>query len=60
MIQQGAMMVSAAQFPTEMGNSAVESMYKILRGEECEKNILVPVKLITQYTINSYDVDKWQ
>lgn len=60
MIKQGTMMASAAQFPTEMGNAAVESMYQILRGEKCEKKILVPVKLITQYTINSYDVDKWQ
>lgn len=60
MIKQGKMMTTAAQFPTEMGNKAVESMYSIIMGNKCEKEILVPVKLITKYTINSYNTDKWQ
>ncbi|MDD3413749.1 MAG: substrate-binding domain-containing protein [Lachnospiraceae bacterium] len=60
LIQSSAMMATAAQFPTEMGMRAVESLYKILNGEDCEKSILVPVKLITRYTITSYDLEKWQ
>ncbi|MDD2969544.1 MAG: sugar ABC transporter substrate-binding protein [Lachnospiraceae bacterium] len=60
LIQNNRMMATAAQFPTEMGNRAVESLYKILNGETCEKKILVPVKLITKYTIDSYDLEKWQ
>lgn len=60
LIKTSALMATAAQFPTEMGNRAVESLYKILNGENCEKSILVPVKLITQYTIDSYDLEKWQ
>lgn len=60
LIKSSALMATAAQFPTEMGNRAVESLYKILNGEKCEKSILVPVKLITKYTIDSYDLEKWQ
>lgn len=60
LIKSSTLMATAAQFPTEMGNRAVESLYKILNGEKCEKSILVPVKLITQYTIDSYDLEKWQ
>lgn len=60
MIKDSIMMASAAQFPAEMGTAAVESLYKIINGEDCETNILVPVKLITAYTIDSYDTEKWQ
>lgn len=60
LIQSSAMMATAAQFPTEMGTRAVESLYKILNGEACEESIQVPVKLITRYTITSYDLEKWQ
>lgn len=59
-IKDQKMMATAAQFPTEMGRKAVETMYHAIQNEDFEKKILVPVKLITQYTINSYDMDKWQ
>ncbi|HOO28176.1 MAG TPA: substrate-binding domain-containing protein [Lachnospiraceae bacterium] len=60
LIDSQKMMATAAQFPGEMGGKAVDALYKIINGVECEKNIKVPVKLITRYTINSYDLEKWQ
>jgi ribose transport system substrate-binding protein len=60
MIKKKQMIATAAQFPTDMGKKAAESMYALLRGETCEKEIYIPVKLITKYTIDSYDTDKWQ
>lgn len=60
MIKKKQMMATAAQFPTDMGKKAAESMYKLLNNKECEKEIYIPVKLITKYTIDSYDTDKWQ
>jgi ribose transport system substrate-binding protein len=60
MIMKKQMMGTAAQFPTDMGKKAAESMYALLHNEECQKEIYIPVKLITKYTIDSYDTDKWQ
>lgn len=60
MIKKKQMIATAAQFPTEMGKRAAESMYALLHQEECEKEVYIPVKLITKYTIDSYDTDKWQ
>lgn len=59
LIRNSIMMVTAAQFPAEMGNRTVDSLYKILNHEPYESNIKVPVKLITRYTVNSYDLEKW-
>jgi len=60
MIKKKQMIATAAQFPTDMGKKAAESMYALLRGETVEREIYIPVKLITKYTIDSYDTDKWQ
>lgn len=60
MIKKKQMISTAAQFPTDMGKKAAESMYSLIHNEECKKEIYIPVKLITKYTIDSYDTDKWQ
>lgn len=59
-IKEGQVMVTAAQFPGEIGNQAAAAMYQLLNGQSCTRQIKVPVKLITKYTINSYDTEKWQ
>lgn len=60
LIAEGLMTASAAQFPTEIGKEASEVIYKLLSGEQVEKNILVPVKLITQENVLQFGVDRWQ
>lgn len=60
LIAEGMMQASAAQFPTEIGKEASEVIYQLLEGKQVEKNILVPVKLITQENVIQFGVDRWQ
>lgn len=60
LIAEGMMQVSAAQFPTEIGREAAEVIYRLLDGEQVEKDILVPVKLITQDNVEAFGIDRWQ
>jgi ribose transport system substrate-binding protein len=60
MVKNKQMIATVAQFPTDIGKKAAENMYLMLDGKKCEKEIYIPVKLITKYTIDSYDIEKWQ
>lgn len=60
LIKEGLMKASAAQFPTEIGKMAADSIYKLLNGEKTEKNILVPVELITGENVEEFGVERWQ
>lgn len=60
MISEGMMSASAAQFPTEIGKEAAEMIYRLLDGEQAEKNILVPVQLITKENVDQFGIDRWQ
>ena len=51
---------SAAQFPSRIGQTAADVIYQLLNGEKVEKNILVPVELVTQKNVEQYKVDRWQ
>ena len=54
------MEASAAQFPTEIGKEAAEIIYRLLDGESVQKNILVPVELVTRSNVEQYSIDRWQ
>ncbi len=60
LINEGMMMASAAQFPSEIGSKAADVIYKLLNGESVEKNILVSVELITQDNVEEFGIDRWQ
>lgn len=60
LIKEGMMKASAAQFPSEIGKKAADAIYKLLNGESVEKNILVPVELITQENVEEFGIDRWQ
>ncbi len=60
LIKEGMMGASAAQFPSKIGSKAADVIYKLLAGEEVEKNILVPVELITQDNVDAFGIDRWQ
>ncbi len=45
-IAEGKMLASAAQHPIDIGSQAVETAYKVIAGEEVEKDIKVPVELV--------------
>lgn len=51
---------TAAQFPTEIGSRAADAIYRLLDGKSVEKNILVPVKLVTRQNVEEFGIDRWQ
>lgn len=60
LIKEGMMKASAAQFPSEIGCKIADVVYQLLRGETVEKNILVPVELITAENVEDFGIDRWQ
>lgn len=60
MIKEEIMLATSAQFPTKIGQIAVEQLYYILDGKEYEKNVIVPVVLINRDNVMEYGVDGWQ
>lgn len=60
LIKEGQMKASAAQFPSEIGRKVADAVYKLLNGEQVEKNILVPVELITKENVDEFGTDRWQ
>lgn len=60
LIAEGMMQASAAQFPTEIGKRAADVVYRLLQGRNVEKEIHVPVKLITGENVEEFGIDRWQ
>ena len=60
MISAGAMTATAAQSPIRLGQITAQTIYAILNGEDYEKEITVPVELVTKDNVNGYDMDGWQ
>lgn len=60
MIKQGYMEATSAQSPKEIGRIVAEKAYGYLQGEQVEKNIVVPVTLISKENLDQYDVNGWQ
>lgn len=60
LIKEGMMGATAAQFPSRIGTQAADALYLLLAGETVEKNIAVPVELITKDNVDEYHVDRWQ
>ncbi|HBA67772.1 MAG TPA: GntR family transcriptional regulator [Lachnospiraceae bacterium] len=60
LIAEGMMQASAAQFPAQIGKEAADVIYRLLDGEQVEKNILVPVELVTEKNVKQFGVDRWQ
>lgn len=60
MVREGKMMATVAQSPRKMGRAAVETAYAYMRGEQVEKDIIIPVTLITNGNIYQYPENVWQ
>jgi ribose transport system substrate-binding protein len=52
-IAAGTMQASVAQFPAEMGKSAVESAVKAMHGEKLPPDIVVKLEMVTKYSLAS-------
>lgn len=60
MIYENRMAATSAQSPRTTGKKTVEMLYKILDGKKTEKQIIVPVTLITKENIDEYSLSGWQ
>lgn len=60
LIHEGKMAASAAQFPTVIGKEAADAIYRCFDGEETEKLILTPVKLICAENVEEFGISRWQ
>lgn len=60
LIKEGMMKASAVQFPSKIGKQVADVIYKLLNEEMVEKNILVPVELITKDNVDKFGIGRWQ
>ena len=60
MIAEGVMTATVAQSPIQIGQATAQVAYQILSGEPCQREIIVPVTLLTFETIGSAALEGWQ
>lgn len=60
MIKEGVMHATSAQSPREIGRMAAKTAYDFLDGKKVDKNLSVPVQLITKDTLENYSSLDWQ
>lgn len=60
MISEGVMTATVAQSPIRIGETTARVVYRLLSGEPCEKEIVVPVELVTAGNIGDFDLEGWQ
>lgn len=60
MIKEKTMEATSAQSPIEIGRTAAKTAYDYLKGNEVEKKISIPVRLITKETLRNFAVTDWQ
>lgn len=60
MIREGYLEGTSAQYPSYMGKISAEVAYAYLNGEKVEKDIVVPVTLITKDNLDEFEIDEWQ
>lgn len=60
MIKEGIMLATAAQYPSEIGQNAVDQLYNMIEGRTVEKKIKVSVNLISKENIDEFSTKGWQ
>ncbi len=60
MIKEGVMRATSAQSPIEIGRMAAKTAYDFLEGKEVNKSLSIPVKLITEDTLDNFSISDWQ
>jgi ribose transport system substrate-binding protein len=54
-IRAGRMLSTSAQFPAEIGRVAAQKMYEHLEGKPVEKEVKIPVQLVTQENADTFN-----
>lgn len=60
LINNESMTGTSAQYPIIFGQKAIEVGYQILNGEQIDKEIIIPVTLITKENISDFNIAGWQ
>lgn len=60
MVQDGLMTATCAQFPYKIAEEAVRQGYLALEGGCGQREIVVPVELLTERNVQRYGTDGWQ
>lgn len=60
LIKEGLMTGTAAQSPKKMGQTAIETAYRILEGKQVDELIELPVEMINEDNIEDNDISRWQ
>lgn len=60
MIKEGYLEGTSTQQPYTIGRISAQTAYDYLSGKDVEKNIVVPVTLITKENLDDFTIDGWQ
>lgn len=60
LIHEGMVEATAAQFPSQIGGKAAETIYRLLDGDSVESMTLIPVKLVDGENVETFGMDRWQ
>ena len=60
MIKEKIMLATSAQYPSEIGQSAVDQLDNMIEGRSVEKKIKVSVNLISEENIDEFSTKGWQ
>ena len=60
MVAEQMMTATCAQFPGSLASEAAKAAYEILNGSEVEKEIIIPVELVTEENVERFGISGWQ
>ena len=60
MVAEQMMTATCAQFPGRLASEAARAAYEILNGNEVEKEIIIPVELVTEENVYRFGISGWQ
>ena len=60
MVSSGFLTATCAQFPSRVAEEAVKQAYAAIEGGCAQKEVIVPVELLTEKNVNQYGIDGWQ
>ena len=60
MVSSGFLTATCAQFPSKVAEEAVKQAYAAIGGGCEQKEVIVPVELLTQENVDLYGIDGWQ
>ena len=60
MVSNGFLTATCAQFPSKVAEEAVHQAYAAINGGCEQREVIVPVELLTEENVNQYEIDGWQ